>query len=285
MYLAISTLTYQVISAIDVTSISAYTNETAKKYCIFIGFATQIVIWWPVMATTIIVADIFVRVILKKDTDRLEIPYVLLIFVLSFFFNWIPFVDDGFGPAQYLCWIKEENLDDDCTQSNTGIILRAVLFELPCYILAGLMIVFLILTAVFLRRWRKSYAGKFDPQALAMKKKMEREVYPILYYPLIFIISTIVSLLLTIYNIAVGVVNGEVGYIVISTLLSLVFRMQGVFITLVFIFDPDTRKKLNVMEIKAAVMEFNKTGQGSEYPAKYNTRGDSLAVSNSAKVN
>ena len=284
MYLAISTLTYQVISAMDVTSISAYTNETAKKYCIFIGFATQIVIWWPVMATTVIVVDIFVRVTLKKDTDRLEILYILLIFVLSFLFNWIPFVDNGFGPAQYLCWIKDENLEDDCTPYNTGIILRAVLFILPYYILAGLMILFLILTAIFLRRWRKNYAGKFDPQALAMKKKMEREVYPVLYYPLIFIISAIASLILTIYNAVVGAADGEVGYIVISVILSLVFRLQGVFITLVFTFDPETRKKLNVMEIKAAVMEFTKTGQGSEYPAKYNTRGDSFAASNSAKV-
>ena len=148
MYLAISTLTYQVISAIDVTSIAAYTDTTALNYCIFIGFATQIVIWWPAMATTVIVVDIFIRVILQKNTEWLEIPYVLLIFVLSFCFNWIPFAfDNGFGPSQYFCWIRDENLEDDCSPYDAGIILRAVLFLLPCYILAGLMILFLILTA------------------------------------------------------------------------------------------------------------------------------------------
>ena len=279
LYLAISTLTYQMISVVDVSSVRAYSDQTALNYCIFIGFITQVVIWWPVMATAVIVFDIFVRVVLKKSTERLEIPYVFSIFFLSLLLNWIPFVNSGFGPSQYFCWIKDEELEKDCEDDFIpGIILRAALFYIPCYIIVAFMVIFLVITAVFLRRLRKAYSGKFDPQAVALKKKMEKEIRPILYYPIIFIVSIFVSFLLTIYN-AVAVADGEneTGYVVIAVLLSTVFRLQGVFITIVFTLDPETRNKLSVMEVKAAMMEFFQKDKNEEYPAKYNTRSDSVA--------
>ena len=274
LYLAISTLTYQVISALDVTSIKAYSDSTALGYCVFIGFMTQMVLWWPVMATAIIALDIFVRVVLKKETERLELLYVLLIFGFSAIFNWIPFVYSAFGPARYFCWIRIVNLED-CSQFSTGIILRSVLFFFPVYLIVLVMIVLLVMTAIFLWRWRKSYEGNFDPKAVALKKKMAKEIRPLLYYPIIFIVSTIISVIITVYS---AVPNGgeEHAYIVISVMNSIVFRLQGVFITLVFTLDPETRKKLNFMDIKSALNRFCEKEKNADYPAHYNARSDSL---------
>ncbi len=284
LYLAISTLTYQTISALDVSSIKAYSDQDALNYCILIGVLTQIVIWCPVMATTVITFDIFVRAVLKKSTERLEILYVLLIFVLPALINWIPLVDMAYGPAQYFCWIKDEDIDKNCDSDYlNGIIFRAVFFFIPCYILVAFMIISLVITIISLSRSRKNYSGKFDPQAIALKKQMELEIRPILYYPIIFIVATIFSVIMTIYN-AANKSNNEVGYIIFAVILSISFRLQGVFITLVFTLDPETRKKLNVKEIKAAFNNFLVKDEDKEYPAEYNARSDSV-VSNSNKVN
>ena len=280
LYLAISSLTYQVISALDVSSIKAYSDQNALNYCILIAVLTQIVIWWPFMATIVIVFDIFVRAVLKKPTERLEIPYILVIFVLPVLINWIPLVDSAFGPNRYFCWIKDEN--EDCeTDYINGIIFRAALFFIPCYTIVAFMIISLVITIISINRSKKNYNGKFDPQAIALKKQMEEEIRPILYYPIIFILTTVVSVVITIYN-ATNRENSEVGFIIIAILLLTVFRLQGVFITLVFTLDPETRKKLNGREIKAAFRNFLEKQDNSDYPAEYNARSDS--VINSTKV-
>ena len=274
LYLAISTLTYQIISAADTTSISAYKSQAAMNYCIFIGFMSQIVVWWPVLATTVIVFDMFVRVVLEKPTESFEIPYLLTIFTPSIIVGWIPFIGSSFGPSQYFCWIRAENMDANCTMYTQGVILRFVLYIAPYYLLVTLMTITLVITLFFLHRWTKIYRGKFDPQAVALRRRMKEEIMPIVYYPILFITVGLVSVVAISFN-ALKSQNTMV-YVIISVILSISHRLLGVFITLVFTLDPETRVKLNRKDFLAAIRSFCEKDHATNYDARYNTRSDSL---------
>ena len=276
IYLAISTLSYQIVSAADVTSIRAYSDKTAMNYCIFIGFMSQVVGWWPVLATTVIALDIFIRIVLKKSTERLEILYVLLIFVSPLITGWIPFIDSSFGPSQYFCWIRSE--DEDCFEPYTvGTIYRTVLFVAPYYFVVMLMVILLLITAVFLWQFKRQFSGKFDPTAVVLRNKMQQEIRPILYYPIIFITTAVISLPTVLTGSAAA--KDPIVYTVFAVLLSIVYRLDGVFITVVFALDPETRKKLNVKDITAAARSFFEKEKTTDYDARYSTRSDSFYVS------
>ena len=272
LYLAVSTLSYQLVTTLDVASIQAYSDPNALNYCIFIGFLTQVTVWWPTLATTAIVADIFIKVAFEKTTEKFEFGLILFIFALPFFINLIPFVNLAYGPSGYFCWIRDLNLDD-CSKFDFGYILQIVLYYIPSYSLTGLMFVLLGTSFAIIRKKRHAFLGH-DLNEKRRRKMMEREIKPLLYYPFIFLVTSAGSLVLTLYGLFD---NNATAILIIGILVSVLFRLQGVVITLLFTLDPDTRRRLNRKEMKLAWKQLLDKDKTEEYPVHYE-RTDSVRV-------
>lgn len=273
LYLAISTLIYQAVSTIDVTSIQAYSNERALHYCKFIGFITQVVVWWPILATCIIVFDIFMKVLFFKKTEGLEKLFIVLIFVSPLLFSWVPFIDRAYGPTGYFCWIKDRNFED-CSKYEFGFIVRFVLFFVPIYVLTGLLFVLLTASFIAIRKKRNTFFGS-NKEEKTLQKMMEKEIKPLLGYPFIFLIPNVFSLILSLYTVFHGSGGDEV--VAIGLITSILYRLEGVAITLVFILDSETRKKLNTKSIKDAWKQMVQREKTIDYPVMYE-RSDSRRV-------
>ena len=118
------------------------------------------------------------------------------------------------------------------------------------------------------------YRGKFDPQAVALRKRMKEEIMPIVYYPIVFIMVGLVSVVAVSFNTLKS--QDMTAYVIISVMLSISYRLLGVYITLVFTLDPETRVKLNRKDFLAALKSFCEKDHATNYDANYNTRSDSL---------
>ena len=273
LYLAISALSYQIVTMLDFTALHAYSSTSALNYCRLIGFLTLITFWWSIMSMVIIMTDIFIKVVYDKQTEHFEVIYVLVIFVLPILFDWIPFIQLSYGPVGYVCGIRNRTIDD-CSPFQLGVILQFILFHIPAYILLGLVVILLSIALCFIRRQKNKFTGQYDPHAKNLKKKMETEIQPLLYYPFIFIVANIVPLFFTIYSAVEPEDTASIFYIGIVA--TVVYRLQGILITLAFTLDPETRKKLNRTELKAALKRFCYRDKNTpEYPLEF-SRSDSM---------
>ena len=270
LYLAISTLSYQFVSTIDLASIHAYSNQYALYYCKVIGFLVQVVVWWPILSTAVIVFDIFMKAVFLKKTEKLEKLFVILIFVSPILLSWVPFINNAYGPTGYFCWIRNSEFED-CSKFVYGFTIRFAIFFVPIYIIMFAIFGMLISSFVAIRKRKNTFLGDNKIER-DFNKLMEKEIKPLLYYPLIFLASTIGSLTLTIY--ALFADNG-VGLVVLGFIVSILYRLEGVFITLLFICDPETRKKFTAKDIKGACKQRIEKEKAINYPIKY-SKSDSI---------
>jgi hypothetical protein len=258
---------------IDVTSEAAFTDVNSLNYCIFIAFIQQVVNWSVFLAYTCIVIDIFLKAVFKLQTDKLEIIYVICIMVVPLTFNWIPFINLTFGPAGSICWIRAINLDD-CSEFQFGFWLRLALYYIPLYALLAMFIILMTVALIFIRCTRKSLTQSKTAEEKRVLKMMETEIRPIICYPFILIFINFFPLIQRFYELHSST-DGV--YFAISLLAVIVYRFQGIGITLAFLLDPETRKKLNRKEITAAFSQKD-TAKVKEYPLKAG-RSDSFARS------
>ena len=215
------------------------------------------------MAIFSIVIDIFIKVATFKNTEKLERAYLALIFVLPLVLTgWIPFIKNSYGPAGPICWIRSKNLTD-CSQFVFGIVLQFTLYFVPLYALMAFVMILLVTSILLLRKKSKSWAGKYDHNSVRLKMKMQTEAQPLFIYPIIIICSNIPSCINRIIQITpLEEQQVWLWYLSLST-----YKLQGLFITLAFIMDKETRKKLSLAEISAALRRvFVKEDSIREYP-------------------
>lgn len=248
LYLAIATLTYSIVSALNVEGYKAYRNDSIRSYCVFTGFLEQVTSWWVLLAVTNIMTDLFVKVMFQKVTERFELVYVLVTFGVPILIAFIPFIQLSYGPSGAWCWIRG-NQYTDCNSFLLGTLLQFILYYMPLYGLMIALLVMLIIVFVKLRKQRMSWTGNFEPAVLEMRKKMSKEVFPLISYPIIFLVLNIFPLILRITNAA----HPNEPVLALWFLSAAVFSLQGAVITLAFALDPETRQHLTIAHITAAI--------------------------------
>lgn len=260
MYLAIATIANSIVSAINVEGYKAYRNDSIRHYCVFTGFLEQVSSWWVLLAVTGIMMDLFVKVIFQKATERFEVIYISVIFGVPVAIALIPFAELAYGPSGAWCWIRG-NEYTDCSTFLLGALLRFFLYYAPLYILMFILLILLIIIFIKLRKQRRSWTGNFDPIALEMKRKMSKEVFPLISYPVIFLLLNIPPLALRITN----AVRPNEPVLALWFLSSIVFSLQGVVITIAFTLDPETRRDLTVMQLMGAFKRLVRKEEIEEY--------------------
>ena len=261
LYLAIATLAYSVVSIINVEGFRSYRVESLRGYCVFAGFLEQLMSCWVPIAITCIVVDLFFKVVINRPTERLEIPYLLLTFASPLLYSWIPFIYLAYGQAGAWCWIRDKNYKD-CSDFRFGTALRFTIFWVPLYLLMFLLVIMLVVVFVILRKRQREWVGNFDPDVKELKKRMQKEVLPLIAYPIIFLVLNIFPFVNRIANI---VESDPILPLWILAALSIPF--QGPVITIAFVIDPETRSLLTGRRLVGAVRNFwSDIGNVEEYP-------------------
>lgn len=281
LYVALSSFVYSFFNIINVFARHAFLSETVRDLCSAFGFISQITYWWVFMSVTFIVVDIVIKVIFSRGTEKLELMYILATVLFPLTFSWIPFIFSAYGPAGTSCWIRDRKYED-CTYFKKGAILRFSLYYVPLYLMLILLTIFLGITLWVNHQRQKQWTLQSNQQIITAQKIVAKEVRSLFAYPVIFIVTNVIPFAYRIYDLFVSANNDEESqdyvYTILALLTIVVFGVQGVIITIVFTLDPETRKKLTVVEIRAAVRRWCGKDRNSisAYPIGKNTSSDSF---------
>ena len=217
----------------------AHENQHTKGFCVFIGFFTQNTAWAQLIAMYCITISLFLKATLHKDRENLERVYIFMIFIFPLLFNWIPFIKQAYGEAGAWCWIRSLTKDGDtCTTFRFGFYLRFILWYIPLYILLIILIVLCVIIIYKVSRDKLRYEGKYDPEAKRLREQRQKEILPVIWYPLSFFLIELVPLINRIH----GIVSDKPS-LVLWYLHAIILPLQGGFIALAFTLDPETLRR------------------------------------------
>ena len=229
------------------------TESTAQDtLCIISGFTSQLTLWILMIDYSIITFTLLMSAVFRKNVAPLEHLYVALIFVFPLTFNWVPFIGNSYGHSRAWCWIRSINFND-CSEHRLGEIFSTVLWYVPFFTLMFAMIPTYLFTIVYVARQRfckrqKNTKISHDPEVERLKEHLNREVWPILFFPFgvillnIFIfINTFFTLTDTAPSYTIWILHGIFG------------ELQGSYTVLVYVLDRDTLKRLTYGNVKAAI--------------------------------
>ena len=212
-----------------------------SNYCVAVAFLNQVTSWMVLLAVCCLTCDLFIKVVfLQFDTSRFEPLYCVIIFVVPFVFNWIPFVHHAYGSTGALCWIKQSK-PDNCTEIDSYYIsLRFALYWAPFLFLQLAISVAYSIIFIKTRLRLREFVGKFDPEEIATRKLLYREVRWYMLYPVFLSITFIAGIVSRIAE----PINLNNSFFWLRVMHMLVISLQGLGIAIIFALDYDTRTQL-----------------------------------------
>ena len=257
LYLAISAALGSLAFILQRTDYNNVETTHFNNFCIFAGFLGQVTAWMLLNSVISIMASLLLTAFTSKRAGRFEIVYTLLIFVFPLTINWIPFINSSYGRAGVWCWIRSET----CQKLEFGRVLQLVLWYIPLYVIMFILIILYVIVLVKLHRTKRRWTGTFEPQGKKMQELVAQEMLPLIAYPLVFFLLSIPPFINRIHNLA----DPQNPNIVLWFISAVLFPLQGGVIAIAFCLDPETRKRLNLANFKAAFMTFGKNKVVKEY--------------------
>ena len=240
-------------------------SKAQKTLCAISAFASQLKSWIVIMDYSVITFTLLMTAVFHKNVARLERLYVVLIFVVPFSFNWIPFIEGTYGRAGPWCWIRIVNYDN-CSEHELGIILRNVIQFVPQYIVTVILSTIylsIIIYLVYQRYCKWSHIDVHNQERERLKKVLHEEVWPLLLYPFGVALLNVVPLISRVYEFG----STEPSY-TLWIFSAIIDPLQGGFIALVFTLDRETIKRLNCSSVATAC---KRRGKVYEYPCQRST--------------
>ena len=265
LYLAITTLLASISTIVHRVDYNNQESEFYVNFCRFGGFLEQNTSWMQLNAISSITIYLFVNAIFKKGTEKLEPLYVFLIFFFPLLFNWIPFIQGSYGRAGAWCWIRSKERGT-CNDFILGRWLQFILWFIPLYIILVILIGLYVTILISLNRANRQWAN--EPSSMKSKtfrKLAKNNLIPLIAYPLIYFLLNIPAFMNRVQN-YVHPNDPELALWYLSALIS---PLQGGVIAIAYTLDPGTRKRLNWIEIKAAMKRWVQKERYEEYPLEY----------------
>ena len=226
-----------------------YRHINNKAFCSGIAFYSQYTGACILMAVIFLIVELFIHTyILNTDKWRnLEKFYVLVIFVLPVVFDWIPFINDAYGPTKSWCWIRSEDLIT-CDTFVFGIVLQYILWYVPLYCTIIIGCVMYVMVIVTISKQNKGYTALIEPQRQVEYERSLKEIKQFRWYPVVLSLVNIIPLTARV----ITDVNPDWNLFTLWVIAAIIQALQGGFLALIFALDPDTRKRLTFSQIKAA---------------------------------
>lgn len=235
--------------------------------CVITAFIDQTSAWAQTIAICCITLNLLLNAVFKKDTEKLELFYIGFIAVFPLVLNWIPFLHNTYGEAGAWCWIR--NTDEDCNRLEFGNYLQLFLWYVPSTILLVAVILVYFFIIIWVSRQRHKWAGRFDPETERKKEDIQKEVIPLLFYPLGYLIINIFPLV----NRIQGFIAVDAPIYPLWILHAIISPLQGGYIALVYTLDKDTWRRLSCRRFKAAL--FHREPEVKEYQIHRSSLSDS----------
>ena len=248
-------------------------------YCKFGALLNHYTAANEVLSVCFMTLNLVVKAVCNRSTVKAEPFIVVAIFFLPATWSWVPYVlEDGYGTAKGWCTIR--TLNTDCTPYRYEAWLQFGLRYIPLYTLMLITIISIVLVGFRVSMRSMKWVGKWDTVDSAIRENLKREILSIIWYPIIFILFNVFSLINQIYTTIHPDPKGlPAAYSVLIYLRVLTTPLRGAFIALAFALDKETRKRLRVKQCRAACLEWVKrretvkefTLKTSKFMESYNT--------------
>ncbi len=251
LYLTISVSLLSVANILHGTQIDFIAENKDSVYCVTVAFIDQVTSWMVLLAVCCLTFDLVIKIaFLKFDTSKFELIYCIVIFIVPFTFNWIPFINHAYGATGEQCWIKLTN-DDDCKKINNYYVsIRLILYWIPFIIILLLVTVTNVFILMKARRRLRAYLGNFSPTEHTTRQLLYQEVRWYMIYPVVMLVAVVSAVILRVIEIT----DTTRPYFGLRILHILAISLQGVAIAIVFALDYDTRRQItNFNSVKTAV--------------------------------
>jgi len=214
----------------------------------FMGFS---VLLWVCCITF----NLYWNAIKGVKTDKFEKYYHLVSWGIPFVVACLPLINDHYGPAGAWCWISK--------QSDNSVAWRFATYYIPVYVcIIGLFVVYSYIF-ITIRRQIKRWDGMYSAEAERSKALMKEDIKPLMWYPVVYLLTTICPLIHRIHN----AVSSKPNFTLL--LLQVIFSpLVGVLNAVVFGMDRETLNRLNLTQMKVAFMQHSgaKKPLVREYP-------------------
>ena len=205
MYQILSSLCLSVVQ-MSVLILLNYDDELYQQIaCKITSFLLVYFVWIKLLFTICLIFHLFCLAVCLQNFKKLEIGYVLFSVLFPLLYSWIPFIHNSFGVAGAWCWIKDWK--DDCATQKylEGIIEQFVLWYGPLFVSLTITVVAVFIILIVLAQ--RTYAHKnaeneclIENQEHNQNKKAIKELLPLLAYPVIFYVLSLIPLINRIYN-------------------------------------------------------------------------------------
>ena len=207
---------------------------------------------------------------------RLNIIYVIVIFVLPITVSWIPFVNNSYGRTEWTCDIVIVN---ECCKMNTaGLIMTLLLWWIPLYATLFYLVIGYAIITIKLLYDRRCYTAMIELNRNQVYQNTYNDITYLKYYPILIMLINILPIVSSTYDIVYP--NNPCRGLWIPA--AFVKGIQGGFIATIAVLDSKTRKRLTFKELKTAFAYNILMKQvAEEYPVINSSISDSLHPNNS----
>lgn len=236
-------------------------------YCYFAGFLEAYARWVELLSICSMTVNLFAMTVIKVNTERFELVYLLVPFVLPLLWCWVPFLKNSYGTAGPWCGIRVTN--GNCETHVFGHAIRFIIWHVPLLVIFFLILVASLVIVVKLHKDVDRWEGTLDPRARKKKQSVTKEVKTHLCYPAVYLLLSIPLLLSEIHD-WIEPHNPELPFWILCVVIS---PFAGTIIALAYALDPDTRWRL-----KRSLVTLGRYCQNGTNKSKMDVANYSVAV-------
>ena len=178
------------------------TREGLEGFCAAVGFLSNIADWLELLVICWIVIYLFVVLVFKYSANAIrkkhEISGLVVVLILPFLFNWVPFVKNMYGLSGGDCWMKP-SVNNYCDYDEVGLIFMFLLSYGPFLLVCLITLVSLgTIAIVMCKRAFQQEQGLCQP---SVHRQGLKEVLPLLLYPLSYFLLWIGQVMIRLYDV------------------------------------------------------------------------------------
>lgn len=265
-YLVAGTTLFSLATAVRRVDYDEEFTTAEQRFCIFTAFAVQSSSWLVIDAIVAITVYLFLGIICNRFTERFEVGYVVFIFAWPSIFSWIPFIHGLYGRAGAWCWIRLVDFEGGtCEIIKLGQALQLVMFHLPLLIILPSIIAAYLVMLCKLSRNRRHWKGISEQSTHERTTKLlTSETTYLLVYPIIYFFLTLPLVVTRVQS----WIAPSSPLVPLWHITAISFNMHGAAISLAFLLEPDTRRRLTWTHLRAAIRNYNSKGGVAKFPVR-----------------
>ena len=246
MYLNVFVIIQGILSAVNVHNFfdeESTQNTFCNVYGLLHNYAIYIqhfMIWW-------ITIDLFLLAVFRiYVSNKFEVLQIVTTLVFPITFLWVPLVPQidqvKYGPDGPICDMQIFDYSN-CEQIlSGGLILRLI----PLLLFMITFVSLYIIAIIKLRNQSNQYEGIYDPSHRKEAEDLIKRMRIVMLFPIVYLLFFIPEVIRNF----VLYFSEKQTYIVLSAIYIIVANFRGIFVSVAFVFDPETCGRLKASNMR-----------------------------------